>query len=256
MFRTTGSSWRVSYSGTGAWQKLNNSSVRLSSLAFGDFNGDGKTDVFRTTGRSWRVSYSGTGAWQTLKNSAARLSSLAFGDFNGNGKTDVFRSRPVVVHRLSISRHRNVTLTNARADRILRDATDALQVDDGGSDLSCLVELVRRGNVAIPLMGTGVINTKAGFNALMALVPGNVIVVNQINWCSGIGANIIGCAPVPGRKLVVVRFTANQEGILWAHEFGHNKGLNHTTGTNRIMRGTIGVNNNRVSASESNAYRR
>ncbi len=47
MFRTNGTNWFVSESGSGRWQQINTSRVRLPDLAFGDFIGDGKTDVFR-----------------------------------------------------------------------------------------------------------------------------------------------------------------------------------------------------------------
>jgi hypothetical protein len=80
----------VSYSGTTAWQKLVTSATTPEHLAFGDFNGDGRTDVFRTTGTQWYVSYSGTTAWQQLNTSGLFLSDVAFGDFTGDGKTDVF----------------------------------------------------------------------------------------------------------------------------------------------------------------------
>ncbi|MEM7110946.1 MAG: hypothetical protein AAF614_00835 [Chloroflexota bacterium] len=39
--------WYVSYGGKTGWEKLNTSSARVDELAFGDFNGDKKTDIFR-----------------------------------------------------------------------------------------------------------------------------------------------------------------------------------------------------------------
>ncbi|HAC64310.1 MAG TPA: hypothetical protein DCF68_12410 [Cyanothece sp. UBA12306] len=72
------------------WQTLNGSSTTLNQLAFGDFNGDGKTDVFRPDGNKWNISYGGTNSWQTLAHSGFGLNELAFGDFDGDGKTDVF----------------------------------------------------------------------------------------------------------------------------------------------------------------------
>ena len=66
--------------------------MRLPDLAFGDFTGDGKTDVFRADGTHWYISEGGTGSWRQLNTSAVRLPDLAFGDFTGDGKTDVFRA--------------------------------------------------------------------------------------------------------------------------------------------------------------------
>lgn len=79
-------------------------------------------------------------------------------------------------------------------------------------------------------------------------------VVNAINWCGGLAPNIIGCAPIGGDSLVVVRFTANQEGILWDHEFGHNKGLQHRNVANVLMNETIGATNRRVTEAECSTF--
>jgi hypothetical protein len=82
--------WRVSWGGTSRWEEINTSQHGLPSLAFGDFNGDGKTDVFRAQGGAWFVSWGGTSRWEEINTSQHGLPSLAFGDFNGDGKTDVF----------------------------------------------------------------------------------------------------------------------------------------------------------------------
>lgn len=86
--------WYTSLSGTGNWQSLRSGNISLSELAFGDFNGDKKTDAFRTnaTTGKWEISWSGAGEWQVFQSSNVPLSQLAFGDFNGDGKTDVFRN--------------------------------------------------------------------------------------------------------------------------------------------------------------------
>jgi hypothetical protein len=74
------------------WRYLAASGYGLSSLGFGDFDGDGKTDVFRPDGSAWWWLSGGAGGWQKLNTSSATLGSVAFGDFNGDGKTDVFRA--------------------------------------------------------------------------------------------------------------------------------------------------------------------
>ena len=85
--------------------------------------------------------------------------------------------------------------------------------------------------------------------------PGWIKAVNQINWCGSIGAGIIGCAPVPGSSLAVVRFSEALEGILWAHEFGHNKGRSHRVGTANVMHPSIGADRLGVDAAECAAFR-
>ena len=94
VFRAAGGVWRVSWGGTSRWEEINQSSVGLDNLVFGDFNGDGKTDVFRAAGGVWRVSWGGTSRWEEINQSSVGLDNLAFGDFDGDGKTDVFSSMP------------------------------------------------------------------------------------------------------------------------------------------------------------------
>ena len=62
----------------------------LADLRFGDFDGDGLTDVFSVSGTRWRYSPSGAQPWVNLEASNVPLGSLAFGDFDGDGKTDIF----------------------------------------------------------------------------------------------------------------------------------------------------------------------
>ena len=157
---------------------------------------------------------------------------------------------------LRVSRHTSVTLTDARADAILADATLVLGTDDGSGDVACAVQLVRESSAPVTTftMGTGIINSNADFTAVNTL-PGSVKLVNQINWCGGPGIGIIGCAPVPGNSLVVVRFTGNQEGILWGHEFGHNQGLSHRNGLDLVMHPSIATTRRKINSLECNAYR-
>ncbi len=62
--------WRFSAGGAGSWQNLSADPLPLTDLRFGDFNGDGITDVFSLISmggtNQWRYSPSGTGAWINL----------------------------------------------------------------------------------------------------------------------------------------------------------------------------------------------
>ena len=49
-----------------AWQVVGSSSFQLSDLAFGDFNGDGVTDVLAVEQGRWSISDAARGQWQTL----------------------------------------------------------------------------------------------------------------------------------------------------------------------------------------------
>jgi len=254
VFRSAGGKWRVSFGGTGPWQDINTSSIGVSDLRFGDFDGNCRTDVFRSVGGKWRVSFNGTGPWQDINTSSIGVSDLRFGNFNGPARA----AEDGTAVCLRVARFRTATLSNADADAILRAASNVLQTDDDGSDsgdVACPVQLTRQGNVTAFMAGDGTIDSAAEFNVVVAL-PGHVKVVNQINWCSGIGFNIIGCAPTPGNSLVVVRFTANQEGILWAHEYGHTRGLPHNTGLNAVMNATITTARTMVTSLECSAFRK
>jgi hypothetical protein len=169
----------------------------------------------------------------------------AVGDVDGGGGG--------VVHRLQISRYTTAALTNADADRILGDATTVLRTSDGPDDVATDATMQRNGDVTTFTAGDGSIDSSAEFGTVIGL-PGQVKVVNQINWCGSLIPNVIGCAPVPGGSLAVVRFTANLEGILWAHEYGHNKGRGHRDDPNAVMNGVIGSTHRRVNAEESTAF--
>jgi hypothetical protein len=156
--------------------------------------------------------------------------------------------------RVTVHRHSTVALTDAEADRILRDMGTVLQTSDSQSDIATPVQFVRNGPVRVlPQTVAATIQTQAQWNALMSAGTG-VKVVRGIQWCSGPGGSIIGCAPVGSGtvNLAVVRFAANQEGILWAHEYGHNVGLGHRTDESRaLMFPSIGSDHNVVNGAES-----
>jgi hypothetical protein len=161
----------------------------------------------------------------------------------------------VVSRALTISRHNTAPLSNAEADSILADASTVLQTNDGPGDVACGVALTRSGDAGVFNIGDGSLDTSAELQAVFAL-PGNVKVVDDVNWCANqFNTSYIGCGQTPGTSFITERFTANQEGILWAHEFGHNQGLQHRdTSTDNVMYFSIGSNRRRVNQTECNAF--
>jgi hypothetical protein len=159
-----------------------------------------------------------------------------------------------VVHDLVVRHYITTTLTDEDADRILSDGTEVLQVNHGPGDVACDVTTVRDGPITSFDVGDGSIDSEAEIWEVLNL-PGHTKVVNEINWCGSPGPGIIGCAPTPGTSYVVVRFTENQEGILWTHEFGHNKGLPHREGIDLLMNPYISPTNNRINDTECTAFR-
>jgi hypothetical protein len=124
-------------------------------------------------------------------------------------------------------------MTLAQVDAALQAGNALLQTDADGrlaEDVACNVAMRASGNLRIaPSLGLWAIDD---FDELdRALSMGGPVIVNAINYCAGIGANIVGCARRSASpQLVVVPFLnaqAAHRGTLWAHEFGHTRGLPH-----------------------------
>jgi hypothetical protein len=79
--------WYVAYNGT-AFTQVGSSSH--ADLRFGDFDGDGKTDVFAIDGGQWAYSSAAVGGWTHLTGPVgANLDGVFVGDFDGDGIADV-----------------------------------------------------------------------------------------------------------------------------------------------------------------------
>ena len=162
--------------------------------------------------------------------------------------------------RISISRHKQVSLTNAEADQILQDMSDALQQLDTPQDVATDIEFVRHGNVKVlPDEVPAVINSKASFEAVRDAALG-VKVIRRIEWCKESGSPYYGCAPIgsPDINFVVVRKSQSSfrkaEGILWAHEYGHNCRRQDRNVTRALMSFELDKRNNVVNHAESTAF--
>jgi hypothetical protein len=88
--------WRYMSGGKGSWINLAYDGTSPDDLRFGDFNGDGYTDVFSVIydnslgAYQWRYSSGGMASYKELAYAGYTIDQLRFGDFNGDGKTDVF----------------------------------------------------------------------------------------------------------------------------------------------------------------------
>ena len=123
---------------------------------------------------------------------------------------------------LEIARYTNVSLSESNVDStILPFANQLLQTNDGLGDVACPMSFRRSGSISTFSVGDGVIDDQAELNQVLQL-PGLVKVVERIKWCGTSGTNLVGCA---GPKGIAVTRVAALEGMLWAHEYGHNQGL-------------------------------
>lgn len=152
---------------------------------------------------------------------------------------------------LSIQRHTNApSFSNSEADSILSDATNILTTQDSGDDVACPTRMKRTGSVTTFTAGDGTLDT----NADMGVLPDGINLVQAINYCGGLSPNIIGCANLPGTKMAVVRYDSNKEGIIWAHEYGHNTGLSHRSGDNYLMNGYITTSMRSINQTECDSF--
>ncbi|HXU74464.1 MAG TPA: VCBS repeat-containing protein [Polyangia bacterium] len=90
IFVTDGARWYVAKNGHNFTQ-TQTSSVPASAMRFGDFDGDGKTDVFAVVGGHWSFSSDAVGAWQALPGAPGDSDNLIAADFDGDGRTDIGR---------------------------------------------------------------------------------------------------------------------------------------------------------------------
>jgi hypothetical protein len=91
VFMSTGAAWFIAPSGHN-FAPAQTSSAAVSDLRFGDFDGDGKTDVFAIVGTTWSISSDAHGAWMPLPGAPSTGGSptgLVVGDFDGDGITDM-----------------------------------------------------------------------------------------------------------------------------------------------------------------------
>ena len=198
----------------------------------------------------------GCGGDPTKKAEEPKKGGEATGDKKGTPEAEA-EAASIRTIKIKVFRHSTVALTNAEADTIVGQMGTALQTKDTTGDVATAVKFVRDGNVQLlPSNVAAVIQTQSQLNALFA-APKGVKIVRRIQFCGGPGGSIIGCAPVGSStvNIAAVRFTTGLEGILWAHEYGHNCGLNHRTNDgNAIMFPSIGSTHKVVNAPESKRY--
>jgi len=82
-------------------------------------------------------------------------------------------------------------------------------------------------------------------------------VVNQFLWCGRTFADglVAGCASGNSTSLTVIRSNPNIEGVIWAHEFGHNRNLSHRNTPNVLMFPSAAPDHDAVNQFESNSLR-
>ncbi|MGH9387006.1 MAG: HEAT repeat domain-containing protein [Vicinamibacterales bacterium] len=157
-----------------------------------------------------------------------------------------------VTQTLGLSRYESVVLTDSRADAIFASASSVLQTADTATDVTCELTLQRSGTTQIFDVPRDI--TSSTSYAAACAAPGRVHAVTDITYCNGACPDCLGCADFPGRCITVVRHTEPLEGILWAHEYGHNVGNGHVSTPNMVMRDTVEGGNLSVTAAQCERY--
>lgn len=149
-------------------------------------------------------------------------------------------------------------VSDTYVDAILDKASRRAATGDFAEDVACCIRLQRSGaGKTFGAAGDGldVIDDGTELSAVMGNTVARAKVVRSINYCGGPGTNIVGCAGLPGRGMVLVRIgNTDSDSVLWVHEYGHNVGLPHATDGRYIMYGTDYGTNNALSADECAAY--
>jgi hypothetical protein len=93
LFLATGVAWYYSPAGARDWRFLNSAPDTIDQLLFGDFDGDGRTDVVGLRNGQLVVSWGGISAFEVLNANpppCTSISDMAVGDFDGDGHPDIF----------------------------------------------------------------------------------------------------------------------------------------------------------------------
>jgi uncharacterized repeat protein (TIGR01451 family) len=165
-------------------------------------------------------------------------------------------------HSFTIARHVNILFspTDTDIDNFLYEASRIMQTADSAGDISCCVRLWRNGPSTTYAVTDGRITTSAELNQVFAYTTYDVKIVEDLDYCLGYNPSIIGCAYVHSPKNMILEYLGfdTLDGILWAHEFGHNQGLQHPDNLGnfptRIMNSVLSPSAKQMTLTECTAW--
>jgi hypothetical protein len=100
--------------------------------------------------------------------------------------------------------------------------------------------------------GLDVITSQAELNSVFAFNTHHTKVVTSASNCCGVAGGILGCASLTARNIVMVEGAPDD---VWAHEFGHTKGLMHNNTCARLIMHATNLNTNAVTNAECTSFR-
>ncbi len=139
----------------------------------------------------------------------------------------------ITEHNLKFANHRALSnpMTYSRADQLVAHATTKLSTSTFAGDMACCIRTIRKsakGWFGESGDGLDIIDNANELESVWDASPKRFKVVRMINYCNGPAQNAYGCGQIEGNDIAVVRrANLHQEAMLWAHEFGHNLGLEH-----------------------------
>jgi len=151
---------------------------------------------------------------------------------------------------VAVSHHNKSSISPQDAGNILSQATTVLR--SNSCNVPMTLSPTNLPSFIVPISGT--IDGPDDF-AEVCQQPGYVHVVSQIHYCQGAQGDILGCSPVPGKCSVVVRDAADIEGALWAHEYGHTKGLHHRSDSKALMNPYVTPQSKELLKKECDAFK-
>ena len=164
-----------------------------------------------------------------------------------------------VAHGLRVSRFVGVDLPDREVNEIFARMGEILQDDAGPDDVACGVQFSLRSPVGA-FRSYGQIITEGDLDAInnaYGPIEPDVKVVLLLQWCPDerkIKQIYWGCSD--GRTFVALDLDDDEmTGIVWAHEFGHVKGLDHRDVPGAVMHERFHHNNQRVNESECRRFR-
>ncbi len=179
---------------------------------------------------------------------------------NGNDlpgkKRDITAGPPPLPLRIGI--HESVFLSEEEAKNIFKRASDAAKEANSTGDVKCNITLSLDGSIStFSSPGLEKIDTKSKFEEVTKM-PG-MRVVKEVRWCNGQGSAfpLGGCSVEGGKSFVVKRFDNNPdlESILWLHEYGHNKNIQHRDDhETAVMHSTVAADHKVINKAECQAF--
>ena len=211
----------------------------------------------------WRISQDrgpATAAWHYVGEWRPNLSMILLLGIGLLSLLEPARAQTVKEYPLTVSIHEGVhpTLNQNDVEKILKRASDLLQQLPNG----CSVGFKLKGPITTFTSAPAYIND---LNALELVheVPADVKVVQEINFCIlGPQTGLYGCSWRPeGRPTMIVTTQLEDYGVepnLWAHEFGHTRGLRHRVDDEDALMTPCGIDtfNNKINAVECKAFLR